>query len=205
MSEVAKWYQGKNIFITGGTGLVGKSLVEKLLRDCPKIGHIYLMIRPKKCVSFEQRKLDYTNHVVFSCLKENQSNVFDKLHFIEGDLRAPNLGISDVDKKLVAETVSVFFHSAADVRFDQPLTDAYNSNVKGTEGLLKFAAQFKHIDVSRLVSNIQNDVQKIDIYVFYFFPRHCNRRLFSSRRHIHNQTILENWKKSIIHRPLSRN
>lgn len=158
MSEVAKWYQGKNVFVTGGTGFVGKSLVEKLLRDCPEIGYIYLMIRPKKGVSFDQRKLDYTKHVVFSCLKENQSHVFDKLRFIEGNLCAPDLGISDVDKKLVAETVSVIFHSAADVRFDQPLIDAYNSNVKGTDGLLKFAAQFKHIDVSRLFSNIKTEV-----------------------------------------------
>lgn len=158
MSEIAKWYQGKNIFITGGTGFVGKTLVEKLLRDCPDIGYIYLMIRPKKGVNFDQRKLNYTNHVVFSCLKENQSHIFDKLRFIEGDLQAPDLGISDIDRKLVAETVSVIFHAAADIRFDQPLIDAYNSNVKGTESLLKFAVQFKHIDVSGLFLNFKNEV-----------------------------------------------
>lgn len=150
MSEIKNWYKGRNVFITGATGFVGKSLVEKLLRDCPDIGYIYLMIRSKNGVSVEQRKRDYVNHVVFSRLKENYPAVLEKIRFIEGELSAPNLGISNSDIELISETVSVIFHSAATVKFDQPLITAYDSNVRGAQSLLDLATEFKQLDVSRI-------------------------------------------------------
>lgn len=45
---IPEWYAGKNILITGGTGFVGRALIEKLLRSCPKIGTIYTLLRSKK-------------------------------------------------------------------------------------------------------------------------------------------------------------
>lgn len=45
---VADFYIGKTVFITGGTGFMGKVLVEKLLRACPGVHKIYLLIRPKR-------------------------------------------------------------------------------------------------------------------------------------------------------------
>jgi thioester reductase-like protein len=35
----------KGILITGTTGFVGKVLVEKILRDVPEVGKLYLLIR----------------------------------------------------------------------------------------------------------------------------------------------------------------
>lgn len=47
-TSVAEFYNGKTVFITGGTGFMGKVLLEKLLRACPGVAKIYLLIRPKK-------------------------------------------------------------------------------------------------------------------------------------------------------------
>lgn len=47
-SGVSGFYVGKTVFITGGTGFMGKVLLEKLLRSCPGVVRIYLLIRPKK-------------------------------------------------------------------------------------------------------------------------------------------------------------
>ena len=46
LPSVADFYRDRNILITGGTGFMGKVLVEKLLRSCPAVGKIYLLIRP---------------------------------------------------------------------------------------------------------------------------------------------------------------
>lgn len=47
-SKIAEFYQDKSIFITGATGFMGKVLVEKLLRSCPGIERVYLLLRPSK-------------------------------------------------------------------------------------------------------------------------------------------------------------
>lgn len=54
-SEVAEFFREKRVFLTGGTGFLGVSLVEKLLRCCPDVGAIYLLIRPKKGKTAEDR------------------------------------------------------------------------------------------------------------------------------------------------------
>ncbi len=47
-SEIAAFYVGRSVLITGATGFMGKVLVEKLLRSCPGIRSIYLLMRPKR-------------------------------------------------------------------------------------------------------------------------------------------------------------
>ena len=47
-TSIASYYSGKSVFLTGGSGFIGKVIVEKLLRACPDIARIYFLIRPKK-------------------------------------------------------------------------------------------------------------------------------------------------------------
>lgn len=63
-SHIANWYRDQKIFITGSTGFMGKVLVEKLLRDCPDIKTLYLLMRTKRGIEPEQRRDDYINHMV---------------------------------------------------------------------------------------------------------------------------------------------
>ena len=53
--SITDFYSGRNVFITGATGFIGKVLVEKLLRSCPDIGKIYLLVRHKKGIEPQQR------------------------------------------------------------------------------------------------------------------------------------------------------
>lgn len=53
--RISQCFIGKTIFITGGSGFLGKVLIEKLLRKCPDIEKIYLLLRPKKGSSPKQR------------------------------------------------------------------------------------------------------------------------------------------------------
>lgn len=44
---MADFYRDRSVLITGATGFMGKVLVEKLLRSCPGLSKIYLLMRPK--------------------------------------------------------------------------------------------------------------------------------------------------------------
>lgn len=66
LTPVRKFYDGRCIFITGGTGFMGKLLIEKLFRGCPGINCIFLLIRPKKGKSVLQRKEDIIEDLVSS-------------------------------------------------------------------------------------------------------------------------------------------
>lgn len=46
--SIKEFYYGCSIFITGGTGFMGKVLIEKLLRSCPGIKNIYVLMRNRK-------------------------------------------------------------------------------------------------------------------------------------------------------------
>lgn len=53
--RMAEYYAGKSVLITGATGFMGKVLVEKLLRSCPEVKALYLLVRPKAGQSMQQR------------------------------------------------------------------------------------------------------------------------------------------------------
>ncbi|RZC37887.1 NAD binding 4 and/or Epimerase domain containing protein [Asbolus verrucosus] len=55
-SKIVEFYKGKNVFVTGATGFLGKLLVEKLLRACPDIDTVYILVRPKKGEDEHSRK-----------------------------------------------------------------------------------------------------------------------------------------------------
>ncbi len=50
-----EFFRDATVFLTGGTGFMGKMLIEKLLRSCPHIKHIYLLVRAKKGKSPHER------------------------------------------------------------------------------------------------------------------------------------------------------
>lgn len=54
-SSIPTFYAGSSIFITGATGFLGKVLIEKLLRSCPDIREIFLLIRPKVDANIDER------------------------------------------------------------------------------------------------------------------------------------------------------
>ena len=66
-SDVQAFYAGKHVFLTGATGFVGKArsslqsaltsqvYLEKLLRSCPDIAGIFILIRGKKSVPASER------------------------------------------------------------------------------------------------------------------------------------------------------
>lgn len=66
-SSIADFFENRSVFITGSTGFVGKVLVEKILRSCPKVKRLYLLMRTSdtKHITLRRNEL-ITNKVGFN-------------------------------------------------------------------------------------------------------------------------------------------
>ncbi|KAJ0175830.1 hypothetical protein K1T71_008989 [Dendrolimus kikuchii] len=146
-SSIANFYAGKSVFITGGTGFLGRILIEKLLYSCPGINKIFVLAREKKGIKADQRVASIINNPLFTRLNEERSEDLKKLVIISGDITQTNLGISPENEALLLETVSIVYHSAATVKFNEPLKDALKTNVEGTEKVLNLCKRMKKIEI----------------------------------------------------------
>lgn len=143
--SVAEFYAGQKILVTGGTGFMGKVLIEKLLRSCPDIDTIYVLIRSKKGKSIEERWAEVLALPVFDKLKSMRPKNLEKVRLLPGELSRENLGLSSEHKQELIENATLVFHVAADVQFSESLCDALIQNVKATKGMLDLAMQLKKL------------------------------------------------------------
>ncbi|KAI4470299.1 male sterility protein 2-related [Holotrichia oblita] len=146
-SVVAAWYKGKNIFVTGGTGFMGKVLVEKLLYSCSDLGTLYILMRPKKGKSSEERLKDMWALPVFVRVRTKNPKLFDKVVPINGEISEEGLGISQEDRKTLIENVHIVFHLAAILRLEAQLKDSIEMNTMGTQRTLALAKDMKKLDI----------------------------------------------------------
>lgn len=65
--RIPQFYAGRSVFITGATGFMGKVLLEKLLRSCPDIENVYLLIRPSGPKDIYTRLRELLNNEVWFC------------------------------------------------------------------------------------------------------------------------------------------
>lgn len=63
INRIAEIFKDRNVFITGGTGFLGKVLVEKLLR-CTQVKTVYLLVRNKKGKNSQDRLDDIFKNMV---------------------------------------------------------------------------------------------------------------------------------------------
>ncbi|XP_012344105.1 putative fatty acyl-CoA reductase CG5065 [Apis florea] len=133
------------IFVTGATGYLGKAIVEKLLHSCSRISAIYILIRPKKNVSIEQRFKHLLENSLFDEIRKKDPGILSKIHLIKGDITLPDLGLSSSDKNLLIERVNIVFHVAATVKFNEPLKKAIITNTKSPLYILELCKSMKNL------------------------------------------------------------
>ena len=73
MGSVQEFYKDKTIFITGGSGFMGKVLIEKLLYSCSDLKQIIVLMREKHGKTEKMRVKEYKKIAVSSWYEWNFS------------------------------------------------------------------------------------------------------------------------------------
>jgi long-chain acyl-CoA synthetase len=143
-------FRGRNIFILGATGFVGKVLLSMALHRFPDIGRVYVMVRRGTGTSSENR---FWENVVpsptFDPLRQKygeeglRSLLQDKVRVVDGDITEENLGMSEEQAAAVAGDISVIINSSGRVTFNPPLESALRTNVQGTKNVLAFTKRMR--------------------------------------------------------------
>ncbi|XP_045467335.1 fatty acyl-CoA reductase wat-like [Harmonia axyridis] len=171
-SQILEFYENTNVFITGGTGFLGKLLIEKLLRST-SVSTLYLLVRPKKSKDIATRITNIFEDVIFEKLHKECPKFMNRIVTIHGDISLPDLGISKTDRQMLVEKVNIIFHVAATMRFDENLKIAYCVNVKGAQGVLNLGKNMKYLKCAMHVSTAYSNAY-LDLIEekFYDHPLH---------------------------------
>ena len=90
--------------------------------ECPDISKIYILLRSKNGHSPSQRLEEFVTSNFFKvCGRVNQDFLRKKLVAVVGDITVPQFGMSPEDRQTLIDNVNIVFHSAASVKFDDPL------------------------------------------------------------------------------------
>ncbi|HST53934.1 MAG TPA: AMP-binding protein [Pyrinomonadaceae bacterium] len=174
-------YNGRNVFIIGATGFVGKVALSMLLDRFPGVGRVYVTVRAR---SKEESETRFWNNVItappFDPVRERYGAAFedfirDKVRIVNGDIGEERLGFTEEEAEAVAKDIDVLINSAGNVTFNPTLESALRTNVVGTQNVVAFAKRMKrpalvHISTCFVAGNRTGPVWESDPVLGYF-PR----------------------------------
>lgn len=78
-------------------------------------------------------------------MKKERPLSLEKLIPVSGDTAKEGLGLPEIERRFLIERISIFFHGAASVRFDDSLKSAVFLNTRSTREACILAAQMKKL------------------------------------------------------------
>ncbi|HEU4594953.1 MAG TPA: AMP-binding protein [Pyrinomonadaceae bacterium] len=174
-------YNGRNVFIIGATGFLGKVTLSMLLTRFPGVGRVYVTVRAR---SKEESETRFWNNVItappFDPLRERYGDAFegfvrDKVRIVGGDIGETNLGMTEEEAEAVASDIDILVNSAGNVTFNPTLESALRTNVVGTQNVIAFTKRMKrpalvHVSTCFVAGNRSGPVWESDPVLGYF-PR----------------------------------
>ncbi|KAL5583240.1 hypothetical protein UlMin_015682 [Ulmus minor] len=144
--SILQFLENKTLLVTGSTGLLGKALVEKILRVQPNVKKLYLLLRASDSNSANQRMhSEVLGKEVFRVLRQTRGNDFEsfiseKLVAVDGDVSYENLGIKDFNlREQMWKDLDFIVNSAATTNFYERYDVSLATNTSGVLNVLNFA------------------------------------------------------------------
>ena len=176
-------FQGRHIFLIGGTGFLGKVTLSMLLHSFPNVGRVYVSVRAR---SQEESETRFWNSVItappFNPLRERYGTALEgfirsKVVVLGGDIGDTNLGYTEEDAQRIADDIDIIINSAGNVTFNPTLESALRTNVVGTQNVIAFARRMKrpalvHVSTCFVAGNRQGTVWESDPVMGYFPRKH---------------------------------
>lgn len=124
----------KKVLVTGGTGFIGRNLVEKLLIGWNKVK---IVVEPRYVDLFKQMHFEF---------EKKYSNIDERLEMLVGDITQKDLGL-----KKIPEADSVY-HLAAIYLLDVQKDLAEKVNVEGTKNVIDFLYKMEDLEDFNYIS-----------------------------------------------------
>lgn len=124
-----------HLFITGGTGFLGTSLIGKVLAADPDTW-VTLLIRGRDEAEVRGRVKGLATWIE---RHEGVTDAASRIRGVRGDVTLPRCGLSPAQWERITRTATQVIHGAATIRFDHPIAVARSVNVAGTRAALELA------------------------------------------------------------------
>ncbi|CCW62561.1 unnamed protein product [Phytomonas sp. EM1] len=170
--DIREGFSGRVIFITGGTGFVGKVLLYKILKEFDDVRTIYLLMRGKKSRQYnrylkmqERLDLELLTSLCFEPIRKavgdaKWKEMCSKIKPMGGDITEDHLGLSEEDRTTIANEVNFIFHIAATVNFNERLDLSVQMNTLGPLRMLALAKTCKKLEAVVHVSTCYVNYQR---------------------------------------------
>lgn len=138
-------YRGQRILVTGGSGLLGQAVLEKILRALPEVAELILLLRPRGRATAPDRAVEVFRSPLFDRLRAERPGFDDwwptRVSVVPGQLGAPQLGLEAGAWRAIAGRVSAIIHLGALASFDEPLDRVLEVNTSAALDVLELARE----------------------------------------------------------------
>lgn len=132
----------KTIFLTGGTGFLGRHIAATLLRN-DDVENVFLLVRAPSAVEAARR----ARNAVESVAPEIATQCADgRLTALPGDLTKPGLALPDDVVRAMGARITQVIHCAGCVDFGLPLTEARRINLEGTKQVMTMSMEMPRLE-----------------------------------------------------------